>query len=363
MIGDPERPLRGAQPARRRDARRQRRRHQGPDRPDRRPLDGPTAARWSTTGTGPRDLRLLDFLRDVGKHVTVNQMVARESVKARMASEHGISFTEFSYMLLQANDYLLAPRPQGCRAADRRLRPVGQHRSAGVDLIRRVDRRPRSTPWPGRCSPPPDGTKLGKTTGARVWLDPDRTSPYQFFQHWMQHRRPAGPRSSWPSSRCCRSTEIDELVAAHEADARSAGRPSGRWPGRSPRWSTAPRRPAAAEAAARRSCSAARSTRRRRRGARGGRPARCRGRRDRRGRAGGRHRRGRGPAPRAGAGRLDGRGPPDRRPGRRLRQRGAGRRGPPPRPRPTCSTAGAVLLRKGKKAHGLIAVARSERPP
>ena len=70
---------------------------------------------------------VLDFLRDVGKHVTVNYMLAKESVKSRVASEHGISFTEFSYMLLQANDYHWLHEQHGLRAAGRRLRPVGQH--------------------------------------------------------------------------------------------------------------------------------------------------------------------------------------------------------------------------------------------
>ena len=82
---------------------------------------------WSTTATGPRTSRLLDFLRDVGKHVTVNQMLAKDSVKARLEGEHGISYTEFSYMLLQAHDYLHLHRHARLRAADRRLRPVGQH--------------------------------------------------------------------------------------------------------------------------------------------------------------------------------------------------------------------------------------------
>ena len=71
--------------------------------------------------------RCSTFLRDVGKHVTVNQMLARDSVRARLESEHGISFTEFSYMLLQANDYCLAARAPRLRAPDRRLGPVGQH--------------------------------------------------------------------------------------------------------------------------------------------------------------------------------------------------------------------------------------------
>ena len=127
---------------------------------------------------------LLDFLRDVGKHVTVNQMLARESVKARLGSEHGISYTEFSYMLLQAHDYLHLHRQLGVE-----LQIGGSDQwgniLAGIDLIRRVDgAAAHGLSWPLLTAP--DGSKLGKTTGARIWLDPDRTSPYQFFQHWMQ---------------------------------------------------------------------------------------------------------------------------------------------------------------------------------
>ena len=70
---------------------------------------------------------MLEFLRDVGKHVTVNTMLAKESVKARVESDSGISFTEFSYMLLQANDYRHLHETLGVRAPGRRLRPVGQH--------------------------------------------------------------------------------------------------------------------------------------------------------------------------------------------------------------------------------------------
>lgn len=125
----------------------------------------------------------LDFLRDVGKHVTVNTMLARESVKNRLASEHGISFTEFSYMLLQAHDFLRLEERYDCQiqigGSDQWGNMLG-----GVDLIRRVKGRPAwALAWPLLTAP--DGTKLGKTTGARIWLDPERTSPYQFFQHWM----------------------------------------------------------------------------------------------------------------------------------------------------------------------------------
>jgi tyrosyl-tRNA synthetase len=127
---------------------------------------------------------LLDFLRDVGKHVTVNQMLARESVKARLASEHGISYTEFSYMLLQAHDYLRLYRDLGVELQIGGSDQWGNILS-GIDLIRRVDGAAvHGLSWPLLTAP--DGSKLGKTTGARIWLDPARTSPYQFFQHWMQ---------------------------------------------------------------------------------------------------------------------------------------------------------------------------------
>ncbi|HLM65290.1 MAG TPA: tyrosine--tRNA ligase [Acidimicrobiales bacterium] len=126
---------------------------------------------------------LLDFLRDVGKHVTVNQMVARESVKKRMASEQGISFTEFSYMLLQAHDYLWLARNRGVELQIGGSDQWGNIVS-GIDLVRRVDGRVvHGLSWPLLTAP--GGTKLGKTTGARIWLDPDKTSPYRFFQHWI----------------------------------------------------------------------------------------------------------------------------------------------------------------------------------
>ncbi len=129
------------------------------------------------------EVRLLDFLRDVGKHVTVNQMVARESVRARMASEHGISYTEFSYMLLQANDYSHLYEHLGCELQIGGSDQWGNILS-GVDLIRRRHGAAvHALCWPLITAA--DGTKVGKTTGARVWLDPELTSPYAFFQHWI----------------------------------------------------------------------------------------------------------------------------------------------------------------------------------
>ncbi len=126
---------------------------------------------------------LLDFLRDIGKHASVNQMIARESVKARLESENGISFTEFSYQLLQANDYLHLCRHHGVE-----LQIGGSDQwgnlLAGVDLIRRADgKHVHAFTWPLLLRA--DGKKFGKSEEGAVWLAADRTSPYQFFQYWM----------------------------------------------------------------------------------------------------------------------------------------------------------------------------------
>jgi len=131
-----------------------------------------------TAGVG-----VLEFLRDVGKHVTVNQMLAKESVKARVASEHGISYTEFSYMLLQANDYWHLHQHEGVE-----LQIGGSDQwgnlVAGVDLIRRRSHAAvHALTWP--LITRADGAKFGKSTGGAIWLSAEQTSPYQFFQYWM----------------------------------------------------------------------------------------------------------------------------------------------------------------------------------
>jgi tyrosyl-tRNA synthetase len=126
---------------------------------------------------------LLDFLRDIGKHASVNQMVARESVKARLESENGISFTEFSYQLLQANDYLHLSRDL---AVEVQIGGSDQWGNllAGVDLIRRADgKHVHAFTWPLLLRS--DGKKFGKSEEGAIWLAADKTSPYQFFQYWM----------------------------------------------------------------------------------------------------------------------------------------------------------------------------------
>src|SRR5450759_5136125 len=128
------------------------------------------------------ELSALEFLRDIGKHFPVNQMLSRESVKARLEAG-GISYTEFSYQILQANDYLELHRRHDCT-----LQLGGSDQwgnlVAGVDLIRRTEGatvHALATP----LSTKPDGTKYGKTEGGTIWLSPELMSPYAFYQFWL----------------------------------------------------------------------------------------------------------------------------------------------------------------------------------
>src|SRR6187200_1341332 len=128
-------------------------------------------------------LGAIEFMRDVGKHFTVNAMLAKESVKRRTESEDGISYTEFSYSLLQAYDYLVLHDRFGCT-----LQMGGSDQwgniTAGMDLIRRV----RGGKAHGLVMPlvtTASGTKFGKTEAGTIWLDPALTTPYEFHQFWL----------------------------------------------------------------------------------------------------------------------------------------------------------------------------------
>jgi tyrosyl-tRNA synthetase len=127
----------------------------------------------------------LDFLRDVGKHFTINSMVAKESVRARMEDrESGISYTEFSYMLLQAYDFFHL-----CRACSCELQIGGSDQwgniTAGIELIRRkLEQSAFGLTLPLLTNP--DGTKFGKTVAGAVWLDSQKTSVYRFYQFWIR---------------------------------------------------------------------------------------------------------------------------------------------------------------------------------
>ena len=128
-------------------------------------------------------LTAIDFLRELGKHFRVSRMLAKEAVSARLNSEAGISYTEFSYQILQANDFRELYRRNGVT-----LQTGGSDQwgnlTAGIDLVRRTEGasvHALSTPLVTKS----DGTKMGKTEGGSVWLDPSLTSPYAFFQFWL----------------------------------------------------------------------------------------------------------------------------------------------------------------------------------
>jgi tyrosyl-tRNA synthetase len=143
---------------------------------------GPAAALMVSNLDWTEDLSALAFLRDIGKHFPVNQMLSRETVKARLESG-GISYTEFSYQILQANDFLELHRRHGCTLQIGGSDQWGNLVS-GVDLIRRVTGdavHALATPLITR----PDGTKYGKSEGDAIWLSPELMSPYAFHQYWL----------------------------------------------------------------------------------------------------------------------------------------------------------------------------------
>jgi tyrosyl-tRNA synthetase len=144
-------------------------------------FSGPNAARMRNNLEWLKPLSAIEFLRDVGKHFSINAMLAKESVRARL--EGGISFTEFAYMLMQAYDFLELHRREGAT-----LQIGGSDQwgniTMGVELIRRsLGAEAHGVTLPLLTSA--DGSKFGKSEGQNVWLDPARTSPYRMYQFWM----------------------------------------------------------------------------------------------------------------------------------------------------------------------------------
>jgi tyrosyl-tRNA synthetase len=146
-------------------------------------FDGPNAARMVNNLDWTAPMSAIEFLRDIGPHFRVNKMLAKEAVAARLESDIGIGYAEFSYQILQALDYLELHRRYGCT-----LQTGGSDQwgnlTAGVDLIRRVEGatvHALATPLLTKA----DGTKYGKTAGGAVWLDPEMLSPYGFYQFWL----------------------------------------------------------------------------------------------------------------------------------------------------------------------------------
>ena len=145
---------------------------------------GPNSALLVNNAEWIGSFSFVDFLRDVGKYFRLGEMLAKESVRQRLQSEAGMSFTEFSYQLLQAYDFLYLSRQYDCI-----LQIGGDDQwgniTAGIELTRKLDGR---TIY-GLTSPlitTADGRKFGKTEAGTVWLDPDRTCPYEFYQYWVR---------------------------------------------------------------------------------------------------------------------------------------------------------------------------------
>lgn len=144
---------------------------------------GANAARMANNVDWLRPIGFLDFLRDVGKHFTVNYMMAKDSVKRRLGGDEGISFTEFSYQLLQAFDYLVLHQRFNCK-----LQMGGSDQwgniTAGCELVRKVaGTRVHGLVWPLMTTSA--GTKFGKTETGTIWLDASLTSPFRFYQFWL----------------------------------------------------------------------------------------------------------------------------------------------------------------------------------
>lgn len=161
------------------------------------------------------ELKLVDFLRDIGKHFSVNAMIARDSVKMRLEQrEQGISYTEFSYMLMQSYDFLHLHDRYGCT-----LQMGGSDQwgniVSGADLIRRLrekDAYALTSPLITRS----DGQKFGKSEAGNIWVDPKLTSPYAFYQFWRNaDDRDVGPWLKYLT--LLPLHEINEVIAAHEA--------------------------------------------------------------------------------------------------------------------------------------------------
>ncbi len=162
-----------------------------------------------------KDFSFLGFIRDVGKHITVNYMMAKDSVKKRLTSDaaEGMSFTEFTYQLVQGYDFLHLYREHNCS-----LQMGGSDQwgniTTGTELIRRID---NGKGFALTCPliTKADGTKFGKTEGGNVWLDPKRTSPYKFYQYWL-NTSDVDAEKYIKIFTFLSKEEIENLIAAHQ---------------------------------------------------------------------------------------------------------------------------------------------------
>jgi len=178
--------------------------------------DPKTGAAMTNNADWTKGISYLEFLRDVGKHLTINYMMAKDSVKSRLEGDSGISYTEFSYMLLQAFDFVQLSKSHNCR-----LQVGGNDQygniTAGCELSRKIG----GPQLYGLTAPlllDSKGEKMGKTsTGERVWLDAERTPPFEFYKYWFNVPDADAPRllklfSLKPLP------ELDAILAQHEQD-------------------------------------------------------------------------------------------------------------------------------------------------
>ena len=179
--------------------------------------DAPNAAEMVNNYDWMKDFSFLDFIRDVGKHITVNYMMAKDSVKKRLSgeSQQGMSFTEFSYQLVQGYDFLTLYRDKNCR-----LQLGGSDQwgniTTGTELIRRTlggEAYALTCPLITKA----DGGKFGKTESGNVWLDPRYTSPYKFYQFWLNVSDADAEKYIKIFTELSRE-EIADLVAQQTAD-------------------------------------------------------------------------------------------------------------------------------------------------
>jgi tyrosyl-tRNA synthetase len=177
---------------------------------------GPTAAEMVNNYDWFREISFLDFIRDVGKHITVNYMMSKDSVRKRLDGESGISFTEFTYQLIQGYDFYWLYQNKGCK-----LQMGGSDQwgniTTGTEIIRRKtggEAFAFTCPLLTRS----DGGKFGKSEGGNVWLSPEKTTPYQFYQFWL-NAADADAEKWIKIFTFLQKDEIDSLIEQHRKDA------------------------------------------------------------------------------------------------------------------------------------------------
>jgi tyrosyl-tRNA synthetase len=180
-------------------------------------FDSPvTGAAMTNNADWTHGIGFLEFLRDIGKYLTINYMMAKDSVRARLESENGISYTEFSYMLLQAFDFVHL-----AKANNVRLQVGGSDQYGNITAGTELSRKMGGAQLFGLVAPlmlDSSGNKMGKSsTGERIWLDPERTTPYAFYQYWYNRSDEEAIRLlKWFSLKPI--AEIEAVLARHDQD-------------------------------------------------------------------------------------------------------------------------------------------------